>query len=690
MGIYNYNPNTGKKLSPGEVVFNKQTGKYIKQGMTFGSSVPAPTPQQPSTQPTYQQPQQPQQPVYQQPQQPTPTTSQTQIYNYNPNTGKKLSPGEVVFNKQTGQYIKQGMTFGSSVPAPTTAQTTQPTSYKIQSGDTLSALARKYGTTVSALMAANPQITDPNKIYAGANLNIPGATTPTQQPSQQPSQQPAQQPSQQPGQPLTPQQQLDRIKQQALQIQQALAQIPPEYRNIDLPSDLSLESIGYGGATPTITPAEIPAIPEVKDLTTGNIPTLPTYNEAPTTSYLGGLTQELTDSRATLDKMYRDQIASLQAQKDDSQRRIEELTAKQEGVMEEDIKPLVQPFREALEKSERERLKLEENYFANQRTVEELQSLLTQGQSDIEAAEAVTGLTAIRSPRIAKIKQDIAARAGILQASISARNGQINMAMTLIDRSKQAIEADRQGQIAYYEGLLNFYEGQKGTEEGKLLTITKEQKDMLHNQIELIHNDMARSQATYDYIKQMMLDPQTADIMEQSGVTLNDSIARIQQKFSNYSYQQEVKDVHNTFEAEGYAYLPLPSQYAGKPESELVRFVDSRGQERVYWKKEEEAKSTAIIEMNGRQVLIDSRTGNVIKDLGVIPSGTTGGTTGESGTPWEYMTPEQKGNLTPEQIEKLTPEQQAEVLDIKLHPGGTTTTPTEPTKPWWDFLKFWK
>lgn len=42
----------------------------------------------------------------------------------------------------------------------------------IKKGDTLSALAKKYGTTVKALMASNPDIKDANKIRAGAKLNI--------------------------------------------------------------------------------------------------------------------------------------------------------------------------------------------------------------------------------------------------------------------------------------------------------------------------------------------------------------------------------------------------------------------------------------------------------------------------------------------------------------------------------------
>src|SRR3990167_9971089 len=49
--------------------------------------------------------------------------------------------------------------------------------YTIKSGDTLSQIAAKQGTTVTKLMAANPQIKDPNKIYAGASLTVPTTTT---------------------------------------------------------------------------------------------------------------------------------------------------------------------------------------------------------------------------------------------------------------------------------------------------------------------------------------------------------------------------------------------------------------------------------------------------------------------------------------------------------------------------------
>lgn len=47
--------------------------------------------------------------------------------------------------------------------------------YRIRTGDTLSGIAGRYGTSVSALMKANPSIKNANLIYAGRTLNIPGS-----------------------------------------------------------------------------------------------------------------------------------------------------------------------------------------------------------------------------------------------------------------------------------------------------------------------------------------------------------------------------------------------------------------------------------------------------------------------------------------------------------------------------------
>ena len=70
-----------------------------------------------------------------------------------------------------------------NVPAP--APTHQPTpvpaqivTYVIQAGDTMSAIATAHNLSLSALEAANPQVTNPNSISPGEVLNIPGGAIP--------------------------------------------------------------------------------------------------------------------------------------------------------------------------------------------------------------------------------------------------------------------------------------------------------------------------------------------------------------------------------------------------------------------------------------------------------------------------------------------------------------------------------
>jgi spore coat assembly protein SafA len=48
------------------------------------------------------------------------------------------------------------------------------TNYVVQPGDNLSELAQQYGTSVSAILAANPQITNPSRIFVGERIYIPG------------------------------------------------------------------------------------------------------------------------------------------------------------------------------------------------------------------------------------------------------------------------------------------------------------------------------------------------------------------------------------------------------------------------------------------------------------------------------------------------------------------------------------
>lgn len=48
----------------------------------------------------------------------------------------------------------------------------------VQPGETLSGIAAQEGTSLNSLEAANPQFSDPNVIYVGQNVNLPGVSTP--------------------------------------------------------------------------------------------------------------------------------------------------------------------------------------------------------------------------------------------------------------------------------------------------------------------------------------------------------------------------------------------------------------------------------------------------------------------------------------------------------------------------------
>ncbi len=75
-----------------------------------------------------------------------------------------------------GDYFHQGIFNTSSEPTAVTGTKTPPRTtmilYRVNAGDTLSGIARKYRTTVSAIAAAN-HITNPNFIYVGEMLRVP-------------------------------------------------------------------------------------------------------------------------------------------------------------------------------------------------------------------------------------------------------------------------------------------------------------------------------------------------------------------------------------------------------------------------------------------------------------------------------------------------------------------------------------
>lgn len=95
--------------------------------------------------------------------------------------GSTYNPDKVIENKITGTTSTGGYDFDptsfsssyGSAPSSSSSGDSSSSSQTIKSGDTLSAIAKREGTTVNEIMKANPQIKDKNKIQAGASITVP-------------------------------------------------------------------------------------------------------------------------------------------------------------------------------------------------------------------------------------------------------------------------------------------------------------------------------------------------------------------------------------------------------------------------------------------------------------------------------------------------------------------------------------
>lgn len=459
------------------------------------------------------------------------------------------------------------------------------TTYKIQPGDTLSQLAQKYGTTIGALQQANPQITNPNLIYAGQSLVIPSAQQPTVQPAVQQAQQ------------LTPEQ-TQYFTQQIQQIQQGISQLAPQVEQFTASQIQAAQA-----AQPTLP---TPTAPSIQD------------------QYTQSMLAQLEAQRKQTEQLYTQQIEKSRQEATAAQQRIEQITATQKDILDTKVQELLTPFRADLEKAERERLKVEENYFANQTLVNELGTLLTDIQASLQREKDITGLAAIREPRMAQAREDAMARVGVIEAVMAARNNQITVANNLIDRASNAIAADKQDKLNYYNALLNFYDKQLGVEQAKLIDLTDEQRKWIDKEVGLIEGDLSRATANVEYIKQLMIDPNYAMMVAQSGITLNDTPQQANAKIAEWSYQEEVRNVASTMAAQGYTEITSYGA-ASKPSHQVITLQDSKGNTRYYWADVADAADTApksflVVEEGGRQMRLGfDAMGNIITktDIGV-------------------------------------------------------------------------
>jgi spore coat assembly protein SafA len=67
---------------------------------------------------------------------------------------------------------------GQQVHLPSGSAAQGATNHTVQRGDTLSGIAQQHGVSLSSLIAVNPQIANPNLIYPGQTVHVPGGANP--------------------------------------------------------------------------------------------------------------------------------------------------------------------------------------------------------------------------------------------------------------------------------------------------------------------------------------------------------------------------------------------------------------------------------------------------------------------------------------------------------------------------------
>lgn len=280
---------------------------------------------------------------------------------------------------------------------------------------------------------------------------------------------------------------------------------------------------------PTQTTAPLSPIQNPVPATSMNptiAPNLPTP-EAPQVqeAFATSLTADVTNTRKALEDTYAKRIADLDA-------RTKQLETQEQGIL-NNIESASQPFRNNIENTERERLYVNQNFEANQRTVNELESLLTQGNNLIQQAQGMPVHSSIRAANVAKAMRQVEARAGVLRAVLDARNGQISQAHTMIDRTVEAMTADRRDTLNYYSTLLEL-------NNKNLVSLRGESRELAEREIALVENDMKQAEKSANYIKDLMINPETAQFMADAGVTLTDNIKTINQKMSKQALRNEL------------------------------------------------------------------------------------------------------------------------------------------------------
>jgi hypothetical protein len=311
--------------------------------------------------------------------------------------------------------------------------------------------------------------------------------------------------------------------------------------------------------------------------------------ETNTDSFNQGSATEIANLKEQLNSAYTEQQKAAEKKIAEAQKKSDELASKQEEILKSadptqgvNYEQEQRIIKNQLDAAEASSATLKQNFEDNQKAIGELESLYTEAMNTINQAKSQTGLSSIRTPRINQTIDYYNARKGVLQAVMAARDDQINFAHSIIDNAAEKSAASKNEQLNYYNSLLNFYSGQQGVQENRISELTATEQKYIQAKIGMIENELTQAQETASYIKQLMLDPATANSMQKANVSLNDSVATINEKLAKQGNIDAATDEINKMTAQGYRSISQ-AEFNAKPSYETTSFTDNNGTTHYFW-----------------------------------------------------------------------------------------------------------
>lgn len=349
-------------------------------------------------------------------------------------------------------------------------------SYTIKSGDTLSKIASAYGTDVSSLASSN-KIANPDKIQAGAIINVPDASTGT------------------------------------------------------APTYSSASQLPGAVTTPTYTPTTTPAARTAAFATTPTPPPVPKTGALTTSSLAQG--NSAPDVSTYLSYVPKNSLSGMvstvaNTTLDSTGKAIDALLAKQQSLTEQQ-KTSEQTQVDALGRQISDRsnstaaqdaLAAAREKFNVDQTISDLQSVQTKIASAQEALNMgliYEGDQPVRmsllSGRQATLQKQGLAVIGALQSTAQILQGNIDLAKSYSDATVSAIQTDNANAMTALQTLLTLHQN-------NLVNLTNDEKDIVNQRITALQDQDKEVKSNADDVFKLMSDYPSAAVA--GGVTLLD------------------------------------------------------------------------------------------------------------------------------------------------------------------------